>query len=64
MTSYPAMATNIPNSFGVAWQILGRNFARLRSVGKEIRKKQFEMLSAEMSTFDDDEEDVPWSISS
>ena len=37
--------------------------ARLRSVRQELRNFRFEKLSAEMSTFDDDEKDVPWSIS-
>ena len=60
MTSSPAVATDIPNSFCVGRRILRRNIARLISVEKEFSKIKFEMLSAEMSTFDDDEEeDVP-----
>ena len=60
MTFYSAVATRIPNSFLVDRQNFSRIFALLRSVGQEFRNFQFEKLSAEMSTFDDDEEDVPF----
>ena len=59
MTSSPAVATDVPNSFCVGRRISRRKIARLISVEKEFSKMKFEMLSAEMSTFDDEEEDVP-----